>query len=256
MIKINSLQNSLIKNLVSLQQKKNIVASELCFLESKKVVLQFLISKTGNIKQIFITDKNINSLKDYETEIKNQCIEVFLITQEIAKKISTTKTNAGFFATLKLPKQAVFNNNENFLVLDGVQDPTNVGAIARSALAFGFKQIFLINSAYPYTPKMIRTSMGYVFNINFFEVSYKELQNIINAHNLNLIGADMFGEDVLQFKPSKKPIGLVLGNEGSGVSENVRKLCSGFVKINTSDLVESLNVATSGAIIMHLLNSK
>lgn len=256
MIKINSLQNNLIKNLVSLQQKKNIVASELCFLESKKVVLQFLTNKNVLVKQIFITEKHINSLIDYKSEIEEQKIEVYLITEEIAKKISTTNTNAGFFATLKLPEQAVFNSDKNFLVLDGVQDPTNVGAIARSALAFGFNQIFLINSAYPFTPKMIRTSMGYVFNINFFEVSYNELEDIVNAHNLNLIGADMLGEDIVYYKPSQKPVGLVLGNEGSGVSKNVRKLCKSFVKINTEKVVESLNVATSGAIIMHLLSVK
>lgn len=251
---ISSPQNELVKNLVSLQQKRNIVASELCFLEGQKLVLEFLENKSAQVVQVFATKNKLNEWEKLQQQKNN--FELYEISEQVAKKISGTVTHPGVFATAKLPKPQKFNQNKNFLVLDTVQDPTNLGAITRSALAFGFDQIILINSAYPFTPKVIRSSMGYVLKTNFHFLSTTELEQLVKEHNLNLICADMHGQEVSEFAKTNKlqSFGIVLGSEGQGVGKEVQMLCNYTVSVNMQNNVESLNVATTASIFMFALS--
>lgn len=249
---INSIQNNTIKLVLSLQQKKHIEKHGVCFVEGEKIVYELINSKKP-IKTVFVTTSKVDEVSKV---IKNNSlnIEVVQINDKVAQKISNAVTNAGVFALLKISKTPTFNIKENFIVLDNLQDPTNLGAVIRTALAYNYKQIVLLNSVYAYLPKVIRASMGYVLNINVFNYSFNELESLVKDNNLPLICAHMKGENINTFVNEHKVYGIVAGNEGQGVSEQVLKLCTNYVNIPMKNSVESLNVAVSLAILMHELS--
>ena len=119
-------------------------------------------------------------------------------------------------------------------------------------LAFGFKNIVSINSVYPYIPKVIRSSMGYVFNVNFINLTIEELLNLKKIHNFKLVSANLNG-----VKPEQAEIegayGLIIGNEGNGVSKTLQSSSDITLTIPMQNNVESLNASISASILMYNL---
>lgn len=242
---LSSKQNDTIKFLNSLKETKTIKKSGLCLVESKKVVLDLI--NQNHIVELFITEKNCDVFKDCK-------IKTSLISPEIGHYLSETKNDDGVFGVCKIPCNIV-PTREKVLVLDNVQDPSNVGAIIRSAVAFGYLDIIMLDGAYPYTPKVVRSSMGHVFNVNIFFYTYAKLVDFISKNKYNLVKADLIGDNIVEFKP-KKPFALVIGNEGNGISEEVEKICNGSVNIPMNKTVESLNASVSAGILMFEINNK
>ena len=245
---IDSIDNPTIKMVNKLNQKKHIVTQGACFVEGKKIV-EDLLKNHYPIHTIFVKQ---DMLQEFINQNSLGSINITAVSSRVNNKLSETITGNGIYALVNLPQPTNFDTNSNFIVLDGVQDPTNLGAIIRSALAFGFKQIILLNSVYPYLPKVIRASMGYVFGVNFYDLTFAEFENLIKQNNLKLYTATMQGKTLHTMKP-QKPFGFVVGNEGNGVSDDVTRLCTDSISIPMQNNVESLNVAVSASIIMHQL---
>lgn len=250
---INSVQNDTVKLILSLQQKKHIEKNGVCFVEGEKIVHE-LINAKKPVKTVFVTEQK---LPEILKTVKQSAlyIEVIEINEKVAQKISNTITNAGVFALLQIGKTPTFNVKEKFIVLDNLQDPTNLGAVIRTALAYDYKQIILLNSVYAYLPKVIRASMGYVLNVNIFNYSFNQLEHLVKENSLPLICAHLKGENINSFVNIHNVYGIVAGNEGQGVSDQVLNLCTNFVNIPMKNEVESLNVAVSLAIMMHQLST-
>lgn len=242
---ISSKQNDIIKFAKSLTETKAIKQNNLCLVESKKVVLD-LISQ-GKIDTVFFTIKNVDLFKNFKGK-------KYEISPEISHYLSETKTDDGVFGLANIVNPNKIKSNK-VLVLDNVQDPSNVGAIIRSAVAFNFSDIIMIGGAYPYTPKVIRSSMGHIFNVNIFSFNYINLVDFINENKYNLIKADLCGEKLGCFNPNL-PLALVIGNEGNGISDEIKKVCTGSVNIPMNNKVESLNASVSAGILMYEINSK
>lgn len=243
---ISSTQNAIIKDLMLSKTKKRALELGCCFVESEKIIRD-AINSGLEVKQIFIETTKQNKFNDLI--INNN---VTLISSAISKKISETSTPSGIYALVKLPNNGEFNFNKKFLVLDSLQDPSNLGAIIRSAVAFGYTQIMCVNGVYPYLSKVIRSSMGYVFNVNFMFVTEHELKSLKQTHNFKLISANLNGENLNNFV-SPKTFGLVIGNEGNGVSSAIQDLCDLTVTIPMNNNVESLNASVSASILMYLI---
>lgn len=242
---IISKQNPTIKNLVKLKETKEIKKIGLCLVETKKVVYDLI--KLNRIGEVFVTP-------DKEKFFVDLGVKVSVISEEIANYLSETKTTDGVFGVCRINENSQIKNDK-VLVLDNVQDPSNVGAIIRSAVAFGFNDIIFIDGAYPFTPKVIRSSMGHVFNINIFFLTHAKLVDFIKQNHYNLIKADLDGDDIASFRPYL-PIALVIGNEGNGVSETISRACSKSVTIPMHESVESLNASVSAGILMFEIKSK
>jgi TrmH family RNA methyltransferase len=136
------------------------------------------------------------------------------------------------------------------ILLDGIQDPGNVGTIIRSACAFGMDSIILTDdSADVYNPKSVRASMGAIFRLPIVRKTYDEIHEIRKA-GVKFAGTSNSTRaiDVRQADFSNKVI--ILGNEGRGISYNLFALCDEVVKIPLSPGCESLNVAIAASIIM------
>ena len=245
---ISSTQNPIIKDLMLSKTKKGALSLNACFIETEKVVKDCLNSNL-EVLQILIETKKQQKFADIINKYKNK---VSLVSESVSKKLSETNTPSGIYALVELPKQTEFNFKNKFLVLDSLQDPTNLGAIIRSAVAFGYTQIICINGVFPYLSKVIRSSMGYVFKISFLTVDYLDLCKLKETHGFKLISANLNGTNLNNFKPQKS-FGLVIGNEGNGVSPMVQSLCDYTVTIPMQNNVESLNASISASILMYNL---
>jgi len=170
------------------------------------------------------------------------------IDAKLFDEVSSLETSQGIMAIVPIP--APTEITWPFLVLDGVQDPGNMGTLLRTAAAFGFKTIFSINSADVWSQKVLRAAVGTQFSLNIYELNHDEFKTIsetqLKAGELYI--ADLGG--TWQDKPEGK-FGLVLGSEGQGVSQQIKQLTHKVITIKMKTGVESLNVAVAGGIIMH-----
>ena len=136
------------------------------------------------------------------------------------------------------------------ILLDGVQDPGNVGAIIRTANAFGIKSVILTSGcADLYNPKTIRASMGAIFRQSIFHMSLSDIVRL-RDNGVRLIGAALKEgcRSISDVDLSNSVIAF--GSEGSGLSEEVMAICSEKVTIPIAPECESLNAAAAAAVIM------
>lgn len=188
---------------------------------------------------LFITEK-IHTSFPYK--------ECFLITHEMMKKLTSLPSPEPVAAVFPMPQPSDLSGKKPLLVLDGVSDPGNVGTLMRTALALGFKGVFLLEeTADPYHDRAIRASKGAVFWLPIKLGSSEEFCNF--ARQLHVIIADIKGP---KFEKTKVDA-LVLGSESHGPSKTLLQHFP-TASIPMPGEMESLNVAAAGAIFMYLLS--
>jgi len=143
------------------------------------------------------------------------------------------------------------------LVLDGVQDPGNVGTMLRTALGLGAVGVVALKGTADLTnPKVIRSAMGSSFRLPAVSATPEEFVAWARLQRSEIWVADTNGENpdrLVQTSPEAAPIALVLGNEGAGVSQTLELAATRRVAIPLSSAVESLNVAVSAGILLYEL---
>lgn len=238
--KITSASNPLIKHWFKLNNDRSYRhETKRCLIESHKLISE--ISKRIAIQAYISTHESSNSHNFH-----------YEITENLAKKISATPHPDGHFAEIELPEVKLGNNANKILILDRIQDPKNLGALARTALSLSWDGIIILESSVdPFHPHAIRASKGAILILPIEKMNSNELKNFIENHQLPTLIADTTGKTLPQFN-SMERCALILGNEGQGPSGELLKLGE-KVHIPTSDKVESLNVAVAGAILMYAL---
>ena len=172
-------------------------------------------------------------------------------TPELFDSVAATRSPQHVLALFERPDsslRAIFRRTETIVVaLDAVQDPGNAGAIVRLAAAFDAAGVvFLTGSADPYGPKTIRGSAGSILTVPVATASVDELADAARAAGFEMFVADRGG--AASPPPPARAV-LVFGNEGSGPSEEIRRIARP-ISIGMTDRVESLNVATAAAILL------
>lgn len=234
---ILSLQNEKIKYLR--KQKGN---KFLLFLDNPKTIHE-AIDSGFEVKELLI------SLENEKLQAEFEKFDKILTSNAIISALSDTKTPQGIIAVFSMPKHKLETPKTKFLVLDNVQDAGNVGTLLRTAKGTGFDTVFLVDSAHITNPKTIRSSMGAVFNLKIHELKKSEFLEFAKTIQTPLITADMGGENVFE-TDLPNTFGLVLGNEGQGVSKEMREICTKTIAIPMQNNLESLNVAVAGGVIM------
>lgn len=137
------------------------------------------------------------------------------------------------------------------VVLDAVQDPGNFGTVVRCADAFNASFVVVLpGTVDPWNPKAVRAAAGSSLRLPIIEATLEELLAFARTHQMQLWGADMEGDDVAAITPPARTA-LVLGNEGAGLSADVRAACDRFVAIPIRGGAESLNVGVAAGILLH-----
>lgn len=173
---------------------------------------------------------------------------VYEVSINELEKISALQTPQGILAVIKTPENQVLSSSyikEQVIVLDGVQDPGNLGTIIRTADWFGFKKIICSEDCVEvYNPKVVQATMGSLTRVN---VSYQNLTILLKGSNLPKYGTLLNGENI--FNQNFESAGfLILGSEGKGISSEIMDLISHKVTIPGGKNTESLNVAVAAAI--------
>ena len=184
----------------------------------------------------------------------SQCAdEIWVVPDDLFAGLSALESPSKMGFLLKLPENPEINPSAATVVLDRLQDAGNVGAILRSASAFGFKQIVAIKgTAGLWSPKVLRAGMGSHFGLNLIEsASLDDLQSL----QVPLLGTDVHEGPYLHelVKQGQLPqqCAWVLGHEGQGVSAELMGRVDQKVRIAQPGGEESLNVATAAAICLH-----
>lgn len=194
-----------------------------------------LIRKNYNSKMIEMSFELYKSLCDKE---------------EPSEILVTAKVEFLTLDELELPTQPFL------LIFDRPSDFGNLGSLIRSANSFGVDAIFIIgHSVDIYDTKVIRSSLGSIFHSKIVLIqSMQEFESFISnqkkINNLSVVGTDSTGGVSLSNQKLVKPIAIVLGNEAKGMSVALKNLCDYVISIPVSGVINSLNVANAGSIVL------
>ena len=233
-----NLTNADIKNL---KDKKFRKEHSLFMVEGEKFCKD-LLNTDIEIVYTITSDKTLKGFPNIE-----------VVSDKMLSSLATTKTNQNIVCICKV-KDYGLESVGNSLILDNLQDPGNVGTLIRSALAFGFTDIYLIGGVDPFNEKVIRSSAGTILKVKLHECDYTELDKFKAKIAENFVVADMKGEPINQICLPKNRIAVIIGNEGQGVSVEMRNMANTTISIPMSDEVESLNAGVAGSIIMQKLS--
>ncbi|MDB5031130.1 MAG: methyltransferase [Mucilaginibacter sp.] len=177
------------------------------------------------------------------------------ISLTIMGKISSLKTAPDVIAVVKIPQWPGLNynmlNKKFSIVLDSIQDPGNMGTIIRTADWFGIDHIICSEDCVEvYNPKVVQATMGSLSRIN---VHYVDLPAVLSQINLPVYGALLDGENIYNTNFGSEGL-VVMGNEGNGLSEEVKQLVNKAITIPRAGNAESLNVAIATAIFCSEIN--
>ena len=174
-----------------------------------------------------------------------------LVSPELLEYAADTETPQGLLFTCQIPPAPKRLPGGRLLVLDGVQDPGNVGTILRTADAFGADGVVLLSGcADPWSPKVVRATMGACFRLPVLSCRPEELTAMLAEEKIPLY-ATALREDTLDIRevPLSRAA-VVIGSEGKGVSEQVLSLCEKTLKIPMRERCESLNAAMAAGIVL------
>ena len=187
------------------------------------------------------------------TAVFTEGVRLVRVDEELMRYVSPMETPQGALFTVALAQDALPRTltGRHYLVLDGVQDPGNVGTILRTADAFSCDGVFLVNAcADPYGPKTVRATMGAIFRRPVYWCEAKELVSLLHASGVPLYGAALREdtEDIRSVDLSRAAIAI--GSEGKGLSDQMLSLCDRTVRIPMSERCESLNAAIAAGVAL------
>ena len=175
------------------------------------------------------------------------------VPEDLLKALSTTEAPQGVLFLCRLPelRPPETLTGRRYLVLDGVQDPGNVGTIWRTADAFGADGLFLLpGCADPFSPKTVRASMGACFRLPVWETSLEDLAAALGRAELPLYGTALRADTVDVREMDLSRCAVVIGSEGRGAAPETLARCAGTVKIPMRPRCESLNAAVAAAVAL------
>ena len=236
---IESVSNQNFKFINKLKMKKYRDKENSFIIESRKLVDE-AIASSAKIDFIFLREG-----VSYETSYKT-----LAFSEVLFNKLSSMSSPDGIGAVIK-KKEPKKISSTKILLLDGINDPGNLGTMVRSAEAFGFRDVILMPRTVDiYNEKTLRASMGSVFRLNILDMTYDDIKKLKPSYRI--LSADMYGLDIRDFKKDSKII-LAIGNEANGLSQKMREITDDFIKIPMEGEIESLNAAIAASIIMNRL---
>ncbi len=251
-----------------LKKKVDYVSPNQIWIYGKHPVKAVMLNEKRKIFKILVTKKNQKELEDFilENNLKIDKKTIFMVTNdEIALNFQNKVTHQGFSvlcSTLSFKTDNEFlaqiknSNIGTILVLDQLTDPHNIGAIIRSAAAFNVTNIVLLKQTFGGENATIcKSSSGIIENVDMILAG--NLNNFLTKlkeFNYWIVGLDGYGKNSFDEIKKYEKICLVVGNEGDGIRQLVKKNCDFLLRIPTSDKVESLNASNATAIALYEIN--
>ncbi len=192
--------------------------------------------------------KTVFSVKPYKCDVQE-----YLVSEEVIDKLAFSTSPEGIVA-LCAKKEMKDISSKRVMILDGLQDPGNVGTIIRGALAFSFFDVAMsADVASPYSSKAISASQGAIFGVNIVKApSLSELIKKLKEDGYLVVGTSLKNAVPLSTSniDKERKIAFIVGNEGKGVREENLALTDMNIRIEM-DNIDSLNVAMASSILMY-----
>lgn len=247
-----SLQNEKVKLWKKLKIRKWRDREQKYLLEGPHLVQEAVFSARERVNTILI-DEGFHLPTDWPLD----SIEVFQVTHKIFTELSETETPQGIIAVCDMSRASVKLRPGRYLLVDGVQDPGNLGTLIRTADAFGLDAVFLGDGCVDgHNAKTLRSAQGSHFHLPVIHHNLFSLANEMKELAIPLYGSSLQGNELRQASVSSPYYGLVVGNEGNGASPELLAEMDQQVKIPMAGRAESLNVAVATGILLYWLQAE
>ncbi len=177
---------------------------------------------------------------------------------KLFNQLADTESSQGIMAAVRIPQltQEQFADRiagGNVIVLDRLQDPGNTGTVLRTCDAAGYRGAVMIRgTADIYSPKAVRAAAGSVFRIPaYYTAGAREGVKLLKGAGLQIIGTGFDTDNMYYDVDMRRNTAVVIGNEGNGISEEMKALCDRIVKIPMHGSIESLNAAVAAGILIY-----
>ena len=256
-INISSKDNERVKYTKSLLKSKNRQKESKYIIEGYRI-LTLAIECNADLDYVFINEtfEDKDEHNEFLKVLEDNNIKVFKTTNKIFKELVDTENTQGILGVVKFKERKIENNidnNEKFvLILDRIQDPGNMGTIIRTADAAGIDAIVALKGCVDiYNPKVIRSTMGSIFDMKIIHATQEECINELRNNNFKIVSSYLETDNYYHKTNYDNKVALVIGNEANGVNDDLIKESDILVKIPIYGNAESLNAAISSAILMY-----
>ena len=244
--RITSVQNEYIKQLCRLNSAAGRKESGLFLIEGQKVCAE-AIQCQWPIERCLITERAMQTF-----DLSSFTGTIIEISEQVAKKLSSMDTSPGIFLVARQKNEPAADMPKFVLALDHLSDPSNLGAILRSAEAFGAQTVFLSEGCVDlYSPKTIRAAMGSAFRVHTQKGDLNAFISKQKEQGYQILGAGLNRNFLtLQEVSFDTPTVLIIGNESNGITNEIVDQCDRGVFIPMQGNNESLNAAVAASIIL------
>ena len=253
MQRISSKDNSLIKHLKKLKEKKYRDEYEEYVIEGIKLVKE-AIKENADIKQIIVCEDCDSGMIESHLKYEMAKFDFIYVPENIFKMISDVDNPQGILAVIGKSNSIseIDLDNDIIVALDDIQDPGNLGTILRTADSVGLKQILVSKgTADAYNPKVVRSTMGAIFRVKVIECeNLKETLKGLQAKQYKVMCTSLKAKKSIYEVDYNKKI-VVIGNEANGVSKEIINLANEKVIIPMLGKTESLNASVATGVILY-----
>ncbi len=254
---INSKDNEKIKYTKSLLKSKNRNKEKKFIIEGYRIVT-LAIDCDAKLEYVFINEDFENKKEHIELLeiLKSKNIKVYKTTNKLFENFIDTENTQGIIGVVKFNTNTLESNfkkeNKFVLVLDRIQDPGNMGTIIRTADACGVDLIIALKGCVDiYNPKVIRSTMGSIFDMNIVYENQDEAINFLKNNGFSIVSSYLDTDNYYNNISYNNKTALVIGNEANGINNDIILNSDTLVKIPIYGKAESLNAAISSAILMY-----
>ena len=240
--RIVSRKNPLLQQVRRLLTSKKERLSTGLFVSDGTKLLQEAVKWWPGLETVILTD-------GVEAQLPEN-VRVVRVPEDVMASISPMETPQGALFVCRLPKEEKFVPKTGMLLLDGVQDPGNLGTILRTADALDIPVALLEGCADPYSHKVVRASMGAVFRRPVLQVKWEEVKGAFSEAKIP-VAVTALSDRAVDIREAKlNTMAVVIGSEGQGVRREILEQADAQLIIPMNPHCESLNAAVAAAIVM------
>ncbi|MFL7869770.1 MAG: TrmH family RNA methyltransferase [Anaerolineales bacterium] len=247
---ITSSQNPKLKLARALQGRPKERREEGAFLAEGVRLIEEALTAEWPIRFVLYSDGLSERGQVLIAKLQSAGLEIDEVAGDLLQSASGTETSQGILAVLELGTLPLPDSPNFILIPDQIRDPGNLGTLIRTAAAAGVQAMLLPpETTDAFAPKVVRAGMGAHFWLPIHTMEWNEIEQVCKPANLQIYLADMFGQSCWG-TDFNAPLGLIIGGEAEGASEQARQLANQTINIPISEKVESLNAGVAGAVLM------
>ncbi|WPC41352.1 RNA methyltransferase [Clostridium sp. JS66] len=248
---IISKDNSLIKEIKKLKEKKYRTKNNQFLIEGFRFVEEALKSEF-QVPMIFVSESHKSRFQSFDIESKLQkSTKIYWVSEQVLKLLSDTETPQGITAVVDNKELNVENKEGFYVLVDKVQDPGNMGTIIRTAHASKALGVIITKGTVDiYNEKTLRSTMGSIFHVPVIQDNDLNKVNFLKEKGFNLVASSLNTDKNFYDVDLKGKKIIAVGNEGSGISDEIYSMADIKVRIPMPGGAESLNVSVAAGVMM------